>query len=140
MKLENTIKPVLPENFKSDKARKNKQNTTDDEFRYLRDDQFIIRESESKIGTNDYKIWNRISLVLDRLDKDRFGELPPNVKRTKKGLAVTFMYSNGVRHDIYWTKGGQVVIKVSGVRSKNISGELSRAYESLFKLTHEVDI
>lgn len=102
-------------------------------------DQFLIKESESTIGTSEYKTWNRIKAVLDRLDKDRFGDLPDNVKRNSNGLTITFSYDNGIQHDIYWTKGGHAVIRVTGSRPQFHSDELLRAYQSLFKLTYKID-
>ena len=99
--------------------------------------QFILRESESTIGTTEFKTWNRINSVLDRLNKDRYGELPGNVKRISNGLSVTFSYRNGKAHDIYWSKGGKVIIRVTGAQPKSNIDELQRAYNALLRLLYK---
>jgi len=101
----------------------------------ISENQFLLKESESTIGTAEYRLWNKINAVLDRLDKNRFGTLPKNVQRSVKGLAVTFKYVNGDQHDIFWSKGGKVIIRVTGNRPKHLSDELERAYDSLIGLT-----
>ncbi len=100
-------------------------------------DQFLLRESESTIGTIEYQIWNRINASLDRLNKDRYGDLPINVKRLSNGLAVSFLYSDGSRHDIYWTIGGYVIIRVTNHRTEGQITELKKAYDGLLHLIYE---
>ncbi len=107
----------------------------DTELIKVNENQFLLKESESTIGTNEYRLWNKINAALDRLDKNRFGKLPTNVQRTRNGLAVSFEYNNGVIHEIFWSKGGKVIIRVTGWRPKNLSNELERALDSLIRLT-----
>ncbi len=102
-------------------------------------DQFLLRESESTIGTTEFKTWNRINAVLDRLNKDRYGELPVNVKRISNGLAVSFSYRNGKAHDIFWSKGGKVIIRVTGAQPKSNIDELQRAYDALLRLLYKTN-
>lgn len=97
--------------------------------------QFLLKESESTIGTDEYRLWNKINAALDRLDKNRYGKLPENVQRTSGGLLCSFRYSDGIIHDIFWTKGGKVIIRVTGSRSLSISNELGKAFEAVLLLT-----
>lgn len=101
--------------------------------------QFLLRESESTIGTEEFKTWNRINATLDRLNKDRYGELPKNVQRISNGLTVSFTYNNGGTHDIFWSKGGKVVIRVTGVNSSNLMDELLKAYDALLQLIFKIN-
>lgn len=107
----------------------------DSELLQINKNQFLLRESESTIGTHEYRLWNKINAALDRLDKNRFGKLPANVQRTTAGLAVSFLYNNGLQHEIFWSKGGKVVIRITGSRPRQISDELERAFDSLISLT-----
>lgn len=97
--------------------------------------QFILKESESTIGTNEYRLWNKINAVLDRLDKNRFGKLPQNVIRTAKGLNLAFNYRDGIQHDVFWEKGGKVIIRVTGQQPRKLTYELEKAYDALIRLT-----
>ncbi|MDZ7331102.1 MAG: hypothetical protein ONB31_03940 [candidate division KSB1 bacterium] len=97
--------------------------------------QFLLRESESTIGTSEYRLWNKINAALDRLDKNRFGKLPENVQRSGNGLIITLSYSDGVIHEIFWTKGGKVVIRVTGNRPQQQILELQKALDALIQLT-----
>ena len=103
-------------------------------------DQFILKESESTIGTREFKIWNRINSSLDRLNKDRYGDLPKNVQRVQNGLTVSFAFSDGARHDIFWKKGGKVIIRVTGRRPKDQISELNKAYDGLLHLIYKIDL
>lgn len=97
--------------------------------------QFLLIESESTIGTSEYRLWNKINAALDRLDKNRYGKLPQNIQRTRNGLIVTFNYEDGSIHDIFWSKGGKVIIRVTGNRPRQQVTELQRAFDSLIRLT-----
>ena len=101
----------------------------------IRENQFLLNESESTIGTNEYRLWNKINGIFDRLDKNRFGKLPANVTRTTTGLRVSFYYRDGMQHDIFWSKGGKVIIRVTGQRPRRLSAELEKAFDALFRLT-----
>lgn len=116
------------------------QNNELDKIITIDKNQFLLRESESTIGTDEYKIWNRINASLDRLNKDRYGDLPRNVKRISNGLIVSFTYENRSRHDIFWSKGGKVIIRVTGTRSKHQIDELQKAYDALLQLIYKINI
>ncbi|MFZ5516025.1 MAG: hypothetical protein ACOY90_05275 [Candidatus Zhuqueibacterota bacterium] len=109
--------------------------TTNNELISLNENQFLLKESESTIGTNEYRLWNKINGVFDRLDKNRFGALPDKVRRTASGLSVTFYYGDGMQHDIFWSKGGKVMIRVTGQRPRSLADELGKAFDALFRLT-----
>lgn len=97
--------------------------------------QFLLKESESTIGTDEYRLWNKINAALDRLDKNRYGKLPTNVQRIASGLTCSFQYSDGIIHEIFWTKGGKVIIRVTGGRPSQISSELGKAFDAVLRLT-----
>ena len=109
-----------------------------DKFIKLNKNQFLLKESESTIGTQEFKTWNRINAALDRLNKDRYGELPTNVRRSSNGLSVSFAYKNEGQHDIFWSKGGKVIIRVTGKRPKSQIHELQKAYDALLKLIYKL--
>lgn len=107
----------------------------DTELIKINENQFLLQESESTIGTDEYRLWNKINAALDRLDKNRYGKLPTNIQRIPNGLAALFNYDNGVKHEIFWSKGGKVIIRVTGNRPRYIRDELERAFDSLIRLT-----
>ncbi len=111
------------------------QKKTEEELIPVNRNQFLLRESESTIGTSEYRLWNKINAALDRLDKNRFGKLPDNVHRSGNGLIVTLSYDDGVIHEIFWSKGGKVVIRVTGYRPQQQILELQKALDSLIRLT-----
>ena len=108
---------------------------TETELIKINQNQFLLKESESTIGTSEYRLWNKINAALDRLDKNRFGKLPQNIQRTSKGLIVTFSYDDGIIHDIFWSKGGKVIIRVTANRPQQQVAELQKAFDSLIRLT-----
>lgn len=116
-------------------SKKNEAIKTDTELININENQFLLIESASTIGTSEYRLWNKINAALDRLDKNRFGKLPENIQRTRKGLIVTFNYSDGVIHEIFWSKGGKVIIRVTGNRPRQQVTELQKAFDSLIRLT-----
>ncbi|UCE07768.1 MAG: hypothetical protein JSW07_06980, partial [bacterium] len=107
----------------------------DTELIKVNENQFLLKESESTIGTNEYRLWNKINAALDRLDKNRYGKLPQNVRRTRNGLTVSFRYNDGVIHEIFWSKGGKVIIRVTRPRPIQLTSELQKAFDSLIRLT-----
>jgi hypothetical protein len=124
--------PLLPAVAKSSM---NEAKKTDTELIKINSNQFLLKESESTIGTSEYRLWNKINAALDRLDKNRFGKLPENIQRTQKGLIVTFRYDDGMIHDIFWSKGGKVIIRVTGNRPQQQVTELQKAFDALIRLT-----
>jgi len=109
--------------------------STNNELISLNENQFLLKESESTIGTNEYRLWNKINGAFDRLDKNRFGTLPEKVRRTTAGLSVSFHYGDGMQHDIFWFQGGKVIIRVTGQRPRSLADELEKAFDALFRLT-----
>lgn len=101
----------------------------------LNNNQFLLKESESTIGTNEYRLWNKINSALDRINKNRYGNLPQNVRRTRSGLNVSFVYGNNTQHDIFWHRGGKVLIRVTGSQPLNLAAELEKALDALIQLT-----
>lgn len=123
--------PIEPVN----NSRDNEIAKTKNELITISKNQFLLKESESTIGTNEYRLWNKINAALDRLDKNRFGNLPHNVERTRKGLNASFTYTDGIIHEIFWSKGGKVVIRVTGRRPRELVSELQKAFDAIIHLT-----
>ena len=117
------------------KPKKNEIARTNNELITINKNQFLLKESESTIGTSEYRLWNKINAALDRLDKNRYGNLPQNVQRTRKGLNASFTYSDGIIHEIFWSKGGKVIIRVTGRRPRELVTELQKAFDALIRLT-----
>lgn len=115
--------------------KKNEIKKVENELIKINENQFLLKESESTIGTNEYRLWNKINAALDRLDKNRYGKLPQSIKRTQQGLIVTCAYNDGVTHEIFWSKGGKVIIRVTGSRPQQQVAELQKAFDSLIRLT-----
>ncbi|MFQ5823738.1 MAG: hypothetical protein ACE5JB_06765 [bacterium] len=95
----------------------------------------ILTSASSTIGTEDYKLWNKIQAELDRLYKGRYGMIPKELKRNKRGFTLTLKYSDGIKHEFYWQKYGHVLIKVSGRSDKTALQELRRALDGLLTLS-----
>lgn len=133
--VDNTVDLDGPSLVPAVESKKNEAKTAETELIKINGNQFLLKESESTIGTSEYRLWNKINAALDRLDKNRFGKLPQNVQRTTTGLIVTFNYSDGIIHEIFWSKGGKVVIRVTGNRPQQQVTELQKAFDSLIRLT-----
>jgi len=130
-------KSLTHENIKNSNNSDGTQNDSDlDGLLTVNKNQFLLKESESTIGTIEFKTWNRINSALDRLNKDRYGELPNNIKRISNGLTINFTYNDGGCHDIFWSKGGKVIIRVSGPPPKSQLVELEKAYDALLRLIY----
>ncbi|MFQ5865540.1 MAG: hypothetical protein ACE5IW_09960 [bacterium] len=95
----------------------------------------ILSFGSSSIGTEDYKLWNKLTAELDRLNKGRYGTSPKEMKRNSRGFILGFGYSDGVQHEIHWRKDGNVWIKIIGQSSKNTLQELRRALNALISLS-----
>ena len=94
----------------------------------------ILRFAASSIDTDDYKLWNKIHAELDRLNKGRYGKVPDEIRRHRRGFYINFNYSDGVAHQIHWQKNGNVWIKISGKNSRSSIFELRRALKALLGL------
>ncbi|MFQ6113684.1 MAG: hypothetical protein ACE5NG_06285 [bacterium] len=95
----------------------------------------ILSFSSSTIGTEDYKLWNKLNAELDRLNKGRYGSIPKEIKRHKRGFILSLSYSDGVTHEIHWRQDGNVWIKVFGQSHKTTLQELRRALNGLITLS-----
>ncbi len=95
----------------------------------------ILTFSFSTIGTEDYKLWNKINAELDRLNKGRYGSVPKEIERNRRGFIVNLRYPDGVRHEIHWQIDGNVWIKIIGQSHKTALQELRRALNALLRLS-----
>ncbi|NIR52228.1 hypothetical protein GWO43_26915 [candidate division KSB1 bacterium] len=95
----------------------------------------ILSFASSTIGTEDYKLWNKINAELDRLNKGRYGSVPKEIQRNPGGFLINFSYSDGVKHEIHWRNNGNVWIKVIGTSNKTSIAELRRVLRGLLKLS-----
>jgi hypothetical protein len=95
----------------------------------------IISYTSSTIGTEDYKLWNKLNAELERVSQGRYGPIPKEIKRSKTGFTLTFRYSDGTKHEIHWRKSGRIWIKVIGNSHKSTVQELRRSLKSVLSLT-----
>lgn len=95
----------------------------------------IITFSSSTIGTEDYKLWNKINSELDRLNKGRYGSVPKAITRVKGGFLIQFAFPNNTRQEIHWENSGNVWIKIIGKSNRTSVQELRRALDGLLKIT-----
>lgn len=91
--------------------------------------------SSSTIGTEDYKLWNKIVSELDRLNKGRYGTVARQIKRQKGGFLLALSYGDQTRHEIHWRNNGRVRIKVIGKSNLSNGEELRRALIGLLQLS-----
>lgn len=95
----------------------------------------ILTFASSTIGTEDYKLWNKINAELDRLSTGRYGSVPKEIVRMKNGFVIKFAYADGTRQEIHWQNSGNVVIKIIGKSKRTSVQELRRALDSLLTIT-----
>ncbi|MFQ5637579.1 MAG: hypothetical protein ACE5IR_06240 [bacterium] len=95
----------------------------------------VLSFAASTMGTEHYKLWNKINSELDRLNKGRYGAIPDKIKRNRGGFLIHLSYSDGVRHEIHWRNNGNVWIKIFGDSKKSALQELQRVWSSLLELT-----
>ncbi|MFQ5770214.1 MAG: hypothetical protein ACE5HX_06740 [bacterium] len=95
----------------------------------------ILYFTSSTIGTEDYKLWNKINSELDRLNKGRYGTVPKEIKRIRGGFIINFRFADDINQEIHWRNDGNVWIKVIGHSNKTSVQELRRALQGLLKLT-----
>jgi len=97
----------------------------------------ILSFSSSTIGTEDYKLWNKLNAELDRLNKGRYGRVPKEIQRHNRGFIIRFAFPDNVQHEIHWQQDGNVWIKVIGDSHKTDIQELRRSVNSLLRLSAE---
>ena len=95
----------------------------------------VLSFASSVIGTEGYKLWNKINAELDRLNKGRYGRVPARLKRDRGGFQISFQYSDGVQHVVYWRRNGNVWIKVIGHSNLTAVQELRRVLTALLSLS-----
>lgn len=95
----------------------------------------ILSFSSSTIGTEDYKLWNKIVSELDRLNKGRYGSVAKQIKRQRGGFVLGLGYRDNSRHEIHWRNDGNVWIKVIGHSNLSNVAELRRALSGLLRLS-----
>lgn len=95
----------------------------------------IISFTFSTIGTEDYKLWNKLNAELERVSQGRYGPIPKEIKHSKTGFTLTFSYTDGTKHEIHWRKSGRIWIKVIGNSHKSTVQELRQSLESVLSLT-----
>jgi hypothetical protein len=95
----------------------------------------VLSSSSSTIGTEDYKLWNKIIAELDRLNKGRYGKVPAELQRHRGGFLINFTFSDKTQHEIHWRNNGNVWIKVIGQSNRTTIQELRKAAYGLFRLS-----
>jgi len=95
----------------------------------------VLSSSSSTIGTEDYKLWNKIIAELDRLNKGRYGKVPAELQRHRGGFLINFTFSDKTQHEIHWRNNGNVWIKVIGQSKRTTIQELRKAAYGLFRLS-----
>ena len=95
----------------------------------------VLSSSSSTIGTEDYKLWNKIIAELDRLNKGRYGKVPAELQRHRGGFLINFTFSDKTQHEIHWRNNGNVWIKVIGQSNRTPIQELRKAAYGLFRLS-----
>ncbi len=95
----------------------------------------VLSFSSSTIGTEDYKLWNKVIAELDRLNKGRYGKIPPELQRHRGGFVINFTFSDKTQHEINWRNNGNVWIKVIGQSNRTTIQELRKAANGLFRLS-----
>lgn len=94
----------------------------------------ILSLASSTIGTEDYKLWNKINAELDRLNKGTYGHVPDEIVRTRSGFTINFEYADASGHEINWHNDGNVWIKIKGNTNRSNIFELRRALNALLSL------
>lgn len=95
----------------------------------------ILSFGSATMGTEDYKLWNKIEAELDRLNKGRYGMVPKELHRTRSGFKISFKYPDGDQHIINCRNDGNVWIKVIGHNNHSNIYELRRALNGLLALS-----
>lgn len=95
----------------------------------------ILKPPKSTLALTEYRMWSKLSGEFDRLDKRYLADEIPNLKKSENGIQVAFRYQDGIKHQIFWQKGGKTSIKVIGKNRKSTLEELQRALSALLQLT-----
>lgn len=98
-------------------------------------DVVILKPPKSSLALTEYRMWSKLSGELDRIDKRNFNNNIPNLKKNREGIWVSFVYRDGIQHQINWKKGGKTSIKVIGKNRKSAMEELQRALSALLQLS-----
>lgn len=95
----------------------------------------VLSFASSTIGTEDYKLWNKIISELDRLNKGRYGGANKAIQRRRGGFVILFEYDDGTAHEINWRNDGNVWIRVLGESRRTTSEELRQGLTRLLRLS-----
>ncbi|MFQ5709184.1 MAG: hypothetical protein ACE5HO_17140 [bacterium] len=95
----------------------------------------VLSFASSTMGTEDYKLWNKLNAELERVSQGRYGPIPKEIRHTRNGFLIAFTYSDQTKHEIHWLRSGRVWIEVFGQSNKTTVQELRRALDGLLSLT-----
>lgn len=95
----------------------------------------VLSFSSTTIGTEGYKLWNKIISELDRLNKGRYGIISDQIQRRRNGFIISFGFPDNSAQEINWRNNGNISIKVIGNSSKTTVQELQRALSGLLRLS-----
>lgn len=95
----------------------------------------VLSFASSTIGTEDYKLWNKIISELDRLNKGRYGSISDQIIRRGNGFIINFGFPDNSAQEINWRNDGNISIKVIGNSNKTTIQELQRALSSLLRMS-----
>ena len=98
-------------------------------------DVVILKPPKSSLALTEYRMWSKLSGEFDRLDKRHIAGDIPNMIKNNKGIQIAFRYGDGIKHQIFWQKGGKTSIKVIGKNRRTTLEELRRALSALLQLT-----
>ena len=95
----------------------------------------VLSFSSSTIGTEDYKLWNKIISEMDRLNKGQYGVTSNEIQRSKNGFQLSFNFDDKTRLEIHWRNDGNIWIQIFGKSNKTNMQELQRALGALLRLS-----
>ncbi|RMD90542.1 MAG: hypothetical protein D6813_08995 [Calditrichaeota bacterium] len=133
--IEEQAPPNLELSTRKDNKESTPQTVKDDVSLQFKKFEKVLTFAGSSIGTEDYKLWNKINAELDRISKGRYGPLPDALRWNAKGFVIKLKFADRVIHEIHWQKNGRVWIKVIGKSNKSSLQELRRALQGLLQLT-----
>ncbi len=120
------------------KAEKNKRNMRERKqhsLEFNKEPGKILNFSSSTIGTEGYKLWNKVISEIDRLNKGRYGQTNSALKRHRNGFVISFTYSDGTAHEVNWRNDGNIWIRVLGESKRTTIQELRQAYSQILRLS-----
>ncbi len=95
----------------------------------------VLSFSSSTIGTDGYRLWNKIISELDRLNKGRYGMSSSQIKRNRRGFTIQVGFDDETRQEIHWRNDGNVWIKIIGESRRTTLQELRRALSGILRVS-----